>query len=315
MTFRRHLLRILWPLTAILACGPAAAQTNPDDVYIRQRNAAGTAFVDRPLPADQTVDTWAKFREEAGILGADEQAVDVDPAGTAIAEALSGKLDRVSADSAITVVEGSPDTATLVWGDARWRTLSIDEATTLSYTAPAAGDVVTLQVTNAGAANYPLTVPSTYSESIGANRTTWTIPAGATATVSIRYDGTSYRSYGDPVPATKFVGTRASPDTTGGSVTISDSINGATIYANTATEYDLEAAANWAGKVVLVHNCGTNTITIDPAGSEVIYLASAPLSGGDRITISNTAGSFVSLQSDGTSIIVWGYSGTIADGN
>jgi hypothetical protein len=257
-------------------------------------------------------------------------AGDVNPAGTAIAAALGDKLDAANGTAtgiftladgmartpyAGTVTEASPDTISLDLAAGRGM-FEINEATTLSFAStPTTGVYAPVDFYNSHTAAVVLTIPSSYSQNAGANITSFIVPAGGTVTVTWERLASSYAIYGDPLPLTGFTGTRSSPDTTGGAVTISNTINGRVIFANTTTEYDLEAAASWAGKVLLVHNCGTNTITIDPNASEVIYLAGAALSGGDRITISNTAGSYVALQSDGTSITVWGYSGTIADGN
>ncbi len=215
----------------------------------------------------------------------------------------------------VTITEASPDTGTIAVTELL-NVATIDEATTFSFSAtPSTGVRFGLRVTNSTGSDVVATFPSSYSEAAGANRTTMTVPANGTVTVLWERLASSYIMYGDYLPLTKFIGSRATPDTTAGAITISDSVNGLVVFANTTTEYDLEAAANWKGKTLLVHNCGTNTITIDPNGTEVIYLAGAALSGGDRITISNTAGSYVALLSDGVSITVWGYLGTITDAN
>lgn len=83
-----------------------------DDVRIQQR--AGTGFKYSELPADQTIDTWAKFLEEAGALST--------TGGTATNTILLGSRHTIRAI-------GNASTAqTISWTDFDTITLTLDSA-------------------------------------------------------------------------------------------------------------------------------------------------------------------------------------------
>lgn len=297
---------------------PATVLADGDDVTIRQRNTGDTAFVDRVLPADQVIDTWPKYLEEAGA------------ASLSGGNGFSGKQtfgDYIAVSgAAITLTEASPDTGVISITELL-NTVTVDENTTLSLSSDSAatGDRFGVRITNGAASDVTITLKrsdgttdlAAYSQSFGANRSTFIVPASGTVTVILEDTGTNtYNDLGSfPVPLITQLGTQASPDTTAGAITISGSVNGLIAFCNTTTEYDLEAAANWKYKVAIFYNAGTNTITIDPNASEVIVLDGTALTGGDRITISGTAGDYVALYSDGTRIITLGREGTISDAN
>lgn len=109
------------------------------------------------------------------------------------------------------------------------------------------------------------------------------------------------------------LGSHASPDTTAGSITWTAPVY--EVFANTTTEYDLPAAAGYDGKGVIFYNTGTNLITIDPNGSEVIVRAGTVQSGGVSITLAGVAGNYVALICDGTRWITLGSNGTVSQGS
>ncbi len=108
------------------------------------------------------------------------------------------------------------------------------------------------------------------------------------------------------------LGSHTSPDTTAGAITWTAPVY--EVFANTTTEYDLPAAAGYDGKAVLFYNTGTNLITIDPNGSEVIVRAGTVQTGGVSITLAGVAGNYVALICDGVRWITLGSNGTVAVG-
>jgi hypothetical protein len=152
-------------------------------------------------------DTATDWTSENPTLAAGEPAVETDTgkfklgdgatAWNSLAYATDSKRNLLQPNSAISVTPGTPDTFTLAWTDTV-RTVTIDDATTASYSAPSAGSFVQLQITNSASTFVVLTVPTTYSAAWGANRTSWVIAPSTTVTVGLRYDGTTYQSFGDP---------------------------------------------------------------------------------------------------------------------
>lgn len=109
------------------------------------------------------------------------------------------------------------------------------------------------------------------------------------------------------------LGTYGSPDTTGGAITWTAPVY--EVWTNTTTEYDLPAAAGYAGKGVLFYVVGTNAITIDPNGSEVIVRDGTAQPGGVTMTLTGVAGNYVAMICDGTRWITLGYKGVLAQGS
>jgi hypothetical protein len=114
-------------------------------------------------------------------------------------------------------------------------------------------------------------------------------------------------------PNSTQLGTHSSPDTTGGAVTWSGPVHA--IWTNTTTEYDLPAAAGYAGRAVVFYVTGTNAITIDPNASEVIVRDGTAQTGGVTLTLTGAAGNYVALFCTGTRWVTLGYKGTLAAGS
>lgn len=110
-----------------------------------------------------------------------------------------------------------------------------------------------------------------------------------------------------------FVGTYASPDTTGGAVTLTKAVT--EVWTNTTTTYTLPAVASSAGKAVIFYVVGTNAITIDPNASEIIVRDGTAQTGGVTMTLTGAAGNYVCLICDGTRWVTLGYKGTLAAGS
>jgi hypothetical protein len=108
------------------------------------------------------------------------------------------------------------------------------------------------------------------------------------------------------------LGSHTSPDTTGGAITWTAPVY--EVFTNTTTEYDLPAAAGYDGKSVVFYVTGTNAITIDPNGSEVIVRDGTVQTGGVTMTLTGVAGNYVALICDGTRWVTLGYKGTLAAG-
>jgi hypothetical protein len=109
------------------------------------------------------------------------------------------------------------------------------------------------------------------------------------------------------------LGSHTTPDTTGG--TLSWTAIMYVVYANTATEYDLPAAAGYAGRSVLFYNTGTNTLTVDPNASEVIVRDGTVQTGGVTVTQPGVAGNYVGFYCDGVRWISLGYKGALSAGS
>ncbi len=109
------------------------------------------------------------------------------------------------------------------------------------------------------------------------------------------------------------LGTYGSPDTTAGALSWTAPVY--EVWTNTTTTYALPAAAAYAGKAVIFYVKGTNLITIDPNGSEVIVRAGTAQTGGVSMTLAGVAGNYVCLICDGVVWATLGYSGTLAVGS
>lgn len=109
------------------------------------------------------------------------------------------------------------------------------------------------------------------------------------------------------------VGTYASPDTTGGAVTLTNAVT--EVWTNTTTTYSLPAVASSTGKAVIFYVTGTNAITIDVNASEIIVRDGTAQTGGVTMTLTGAAGNYVCLICDGTRWVTLGYKGTLAAGS
>ncbi len=109
------------------------------------------------------------------------------------------------------------------------------------------------------------------------------------------------------------LGTYGSPDTTAGALSWTAPVY--EVWTNTTTTYALPAAAAYAGKGIVFYVKGTNLITIDPNGSEVIVRAGTAQTGGVSITLAGVAGNYVCLICDGTVWATLGSNGTVAQGS
>ncbi len=108
------------------------------------------------------------------------------------------------------------------------------------------------------------------------------------------------------------LGSHTTPDTTAGSITWSSTLY--EVFTNTTTTYALPAASTYDGKAVIFYVTGTNAITIDPNGSEVIVRSGTVQTGGVTMTLTGAAGNYVAMICDGVRWITLGFSGTLAAG-
>lgn len=105
------------------------------------------------------------------------------------------------------------------------------------------------------------------------------------------------------------VSTYATPDTTGGAVTLTQAVT--EVWTNTTTTYTIPAVASSTGKAIIFYVVGTNALTIDPNASEIVVKAGTPLAGGTALTLTGAAGNYVCLVCDGTRWVTLGYTGTL----
>ncbi len=108
------------------------------------------------------------------------------------------------------------------------------------------------------------------------------------------------------------LGSHTTPDTTAGSITWSSTLY--EVFTNTTTTYTLPAASTYDGKAVIFYVTGTNAITIDPNGSEVIVRSGTVQTGGVTMTLTGAAGNYVAMICDGVRWVTLGFSGTLAAG-
>lgn len=109
------------------------------------------------------------------------------------------------------------------------------------------------------------------------------------------------------------IGSHTTPNTTAGAVTVTKAVT--LVFSNTTTAWTLPAAATWTGKVVGFFTTGTNILTVDPNGSEVVVREGVAQPGGVTLTLSGIGGNFVWVMSDGVRIITLGSRGTLAAGS
>lgn len=171
----------------------------------------------------------------------------------------------------------------------------VGEPDLLTITPPAAATTLTVasgsSLTTAGAYTSTLTMTA---------NTTVTLPTTGTL-------GTTAQDLAG------LVGTYASPDTTGGAVTLTNAVT--EVWTNTTTTYSLPAVASNAGKAVIFYVTGTNALTIDVNASEIIVRDGTAQTGGVTLTLTGTAGNYVALVCDGTRWVTLGFKGTLAAGS
>lgn len=129
------------------------------------------------------------------------------------------------------------------------------------------------------------------------------------------YDGTYMQmqsTSGNPAIAQQ-LGTQSSPDTTGGAIAWDSPMY--MVWTNTTTTYALPAASAYVGRGVIFYVTGTNAVTIDPNGSEVIVREGVAQTGGVTLTLTGTAGNYVALFCTGTRWVTIGKVGTLAAGS
>ncbi len=83
------------------------------------------------------------------------------------------------------------------------------------------------------------------------------------------------------------------------------------VYYEATGQINLPTAVSSPGGNVMIYNTSTNTTTIAPNGTEIIYMKGTSKGAGNSFTLSGGAGSFVVLISDGTSWATVGYNGTL----
>ena len=126
------------------------------------------------------------------------------------------------------------------------------------------------------------------------------------------YTGYGPTGYTGPNDAAGSVGTYASPDTTGGAVTLTKMVT--MVWSNTATTYSIPAVASSAGKCVMFYEVGTNVITIDPNASEIIVRDGTPQTGGVTLVLATGAGNYVALVCEGGRWVTVGFKGALTAG-
>lgn len=183
-------------------------------------------------------------------------------------------------------------------------------ASTISYTAAASSTTLTYWQSNGAAWTLVGGAPtiidlSTVTPVLADSLSFWDASGGVTG------KATFTTLQGIMVAAN--LGTYGSPDTTGGAISWTAPVY--EVWTNTTTEYDLPAAAAYAGKGVLFYVVGTNAITIDPNGSEVIVRDGTAQAGGVTMTLTGVAGNYVAMICDGTRWVTLGYKGTLAQGS
>ncbi len=81
------------------------------------------------------------------------------------------------------------------------KTISADSTLTFSAT-PTTGTVFGLTLTNSDSSAHTITIPSSYSYSLGALRTTFSIPASSSVKIQWEREASRYGMFGDPVKIT-----------------------------------------------------------------------------------------------------------------
>ena len=187
---------------------------------------------------------------------------------------------------------------------------------------------------NNGGTDYTAQVPASNFVwwTLVSNGTDWIPTAGdpadgtaaATSLVHMR-NPTSGVDFTEPL-ATVFgldvaemLGSHTTGNTAAGAITWTSAVYMVFVNSDAAArEYELPAAAGYAGKALIVYcadGSAANEIFIDPNASEVLVNQGTALAGGNKLEITNAAnGNYVCLFCDGVRWITLGFSGTLADG-
>jgi hypothetical protein len=111
------------------------------------------------------------------------------------------------------------------------------------------------------------------------------------------------------------IGSFASPITSSGTYTlVADNCYNKILFYDDTDIIALPAAM--AGMNIIIYNAGSNTITIDPNGSDVIVRDGTAQTGGVQITLSAGVGNYVTLLADAANHwVTLNYKGTLAEGS
>lgn len=221
-------------------------------------------------------------------------------------------------------------------------TITLDDvAETLTYSGvPETGTRFSYVLTG-HTSDCTVTIPSTYSDYLKTNRTSFIVKANTIVTVAVERRASSYVMFNEPIeistlpedttPATtakveidqgngaeqtSIANIRDAVGTTfNGSAAAPNSDTPEAVSFNTLTFYhfcggtqelDLPAAAGYVGRGIVIRFDGSYVVTCDPNGSEVIDLDGTAMSAGEALIVTGTAGQVAVLVSDGTSWLTSG---------
>lgn len=170
-------------------------------------------------------------------------------------------------------------------------------------------DIVSNSVANGGTGVTSLTA---YAPVFGGTTSTGAVQSGTTGTAGQVLVSNGSGALPTFQNSATRLGSHTTPDTTAGSITWTSLLY--EVFTNTTTPYALPAAAGYDGRAVIFYVTGTNAITIDPNGSEVIVRAGTAQTGGVTMTLTGAAGNYVAMICDGVRWATLGYSGTLAAG-
>lgn len=292
--------------------------------------SSGSGSGDVVGPASSTDNALARFDSTTGKL-LQNSAATLDDSGVLT---LSGSMTRSPASITLTANAGTLDVTK------GYSTVTITANSTLTPSAAGSnGQTVSVKVTNGGASSFTVTIDNAGTDYVTtvpvgflwityiSNGTDWIPSVGTPSSASparaslaylsdptTRVDFTSTLSQvADTITLAGLVGTYASPDTTAGTLTLTAAVT--EVWTNTTTTYVLPAVASSSGKAVVFYVVDSNAITIDPNASEIIVRDGTAQTGGVTMTLTGTAGNYVSMVCDGTRWVTLGYKGTLAAGS
>jgi hypothetical protein len=152
---------------------------------VRINSLAGTATTvasDDYLAVDGTTNGTRKKLANSLVTLTDTQTLTNKTLTDAVAVVPNADMGALSVDTA---------------KRANTKTVAADSTLTFSST-PTAGTIFGVVITNSDSASHVITVPSSYSLSLGATSTSFTLGASAVAEITWRYDGTTYFMEGEP---------------------------------------------------------------------------------------------------------------------